>query len=194
LVPRSSTCRRRGAFLWPQLPLAVPVGLLAAALNLAGRRQAIDPAEVRKQQREAQRRMDAAVRRAGALRDDHPGPVALGVQVDGDLGWAGKHGLVTVPRTMQGRSRLIVGTSGMGKTVDAEREAFVAARAGRKFFVIDGKGTDPGFVERALAGYLWGNPHARVGLWPELPMDGWRGSPAAVHNRLVAMLGWSEPY
>jgi hypothetical protein len=25
-------------------------------------------------------------------------------------------------------------------------------------------------------------------------MDGWRGSPAAVHNRLVAMLGWSEPY
>src|SRR5215217_2774578 len=37
-----------GAFLWPQLPLAIPVGLLAAALNLAGRRQAIDPAEVRK--------------------------------------------------------------------------------------------------------------------------------------------------
>ena len=31
-----------GAFLWPQLPLAVPVGLLAAALNLAGRRRAID--------------------------------------------------------------------------------------------------------------------------------------------------------
>jgi hypothetical protein len=95
---------------------------------------------------------------------------------------------------MQGRSRLIVGTSGTGKTVDVEREALIAARAGRKFFVIDGKGTDPGFVERALAGYLWGNPHARVGIWPELPMDGWRGTPAAVHNRLVAMLGWSEPY
>ena len=52
-----------GAFLWPQLPLAIPVGLLAAALNLAGRRQAIDPAEVRKQQREATRRMEAAVKR-----------------------------------------------------------------------------------------------------------------------------------
>jgi hypothetical protein len=49
-------------------------------------------------------------------------------------------------------------------------------------------------VERALAGYLWGNPHARVALWPELPMDGWRGTPAAIHNRLVAMLGWTEPY
>jgi hypothetical protein len=183
-----------GAFLWPQLPLAIPVGLLAAALNLAGRRQAIDPAEVRKQQREQQRRMAATVRRAALVRDDHFGPVALGVQVDGDLGWTDKRGLVTVPRSMQGRSRLIVGTSGMGKTVDAEREAFIAARAGRKFFLVDGKGTDPGFVERALAGYLWGNPHAKVALWPELPMDGWRGTPAAIHNRLIAMLGWTEPY
>src|SRR5215216_3509467 len=182
------------AFLWPQLPLAIPLGLLAAALNLAGRRQAIDPAEVRRQHRDATRRMDSAVRRATAVRDDHFGPVALGVQVDGDLGWADKRGLVTVPRQMQGRSRLIVGTSGTGKTTDLEREGFRAARDGRKFFLIDGKGTDPGFVERALAGYLWGNPHARIALWPELPMDGWRGTPAALHNRLMAMLGWSEPY
>jgi hypothetical protein len=183
-----------GAFLWPQLPLAIPTGLLAAALNLAGRRQAIDPAEVRRQQRESQRRMDSAVRRATAVRDDHFGPVALGVQVDGDLGWADKRGLVVVPRLMQARSRLIVGTSGMGKTVDVEREAFIAARTGRKFFLIDGKGTDPGFVERALAGYLWGNPYARFALWPELPMDGWRGTPAAVHNRLLAMVVWPEAY
>jgi hypothetical protein len=183
-----------GAFLWPQLPLAIPTGLLAAALNLAGRRQAIDPAEVKKQQRDAQRRMDTAVRRAVNVRDDHFGPVALGVQVGGDLGWTDRHGLVVVPRLMQARSRLIVGTSGTGKTTDIEREAFRAARDGRKFFLIDGKGTDPGFVERALAGYLWGNPHARIALWPELPMDGWRGNPAAIHNRLMAMLGWSEPY
>jgi hypothetical protein len=183
-----------GAFLWPQLPLAIPTGLLAAALNLAGRRQAIDPAEVRRQQRQAARRMDSAVRRAATVRDDYFGPVALGVQVDGDLGWADKRGLVVVPRSSQGRSRLIVGTSGTGKTTDVEREAFIAARAGRKFFVIDGKGTDPGFVERALAGYLWGNPHARVGIWPELSMDGWRGSPAAIHNRLLAMIVWPEPY
>jgi hypothetical protein len=183
-----------GAFLWPQLPLAIPTGLLAAALNLAGRRQAIDPAEVKRTQREASRRMEVAVKRAATVRDDHFGPVALGAQVDGDLGWTDKRGLVTVPRTMQGRSRLIVGTSGTGKTTDIEREAFRAARDGRKFFLIDGKGTDPGFVDRALAGYLWGNPHARIALWPELPMDGWRGTPAAIHNRLLAMLGWTEPY
>jgi hypothetical protein len=132
-----------GAFLWPQLPLAIRVGLLAAALNVAGRRQAIEPAEVRKQQREATRRMDSAVRRAATVRDDHFGPVALGVQVDGDLGWTDKRGLVVVPRLMQNRSRLIVGTSGTGKTTDIEREGFSAARAGRKFFLIDGKGTDP---------------------------------------------------
>jgi hypothetical protein len=183
-----------GAFLWPQLPLAIPVGLLAAALNLAGHRQAIDPAEARKTQREAQRRMAAVVKRAAHLRDDPARPVALGVRMDGDLGWADRRGLVVVPRSMQGRSRLIAGTSGSGKTTDLEREALIAARQGRKFFLIDGKGTDPGLVERALAGYLAGNPYPRVGLWPELPMDGWRGSPAAIHNRLMAMLGWSEPY
>jgi hypothetical protein len=183
-----------GAFLWPQLPLSIPAGLLAAALNLAGRRQAIHPAEVRKTQREAQRRMATAVKRAANLHDDHHRPVALGVRIDGDLGWADRHGLVTVPRLMQGRSRLIAGTSGTGKTTDLEREAFAAGRQGRKCFLIDGKGTDPGLVERALAGYLAGNPYAKVALWPELPMDGWRGTPAALHNRLLAMLGWTEPY
>jgi hypothetical protein len=86
-----------GAFLWPQLPLAIPVGLLAAALNLAGRRQAIDPAEVKRQQRDVTRRMESAVKRAANVRDDHFGPVALGVQIDGDLGWADKQGLVVVP-------------------------------------------------------------------------------------------------
>jgi hypothetical protein len=158
-----------GAFLWPQLPLAIPVGLLAAALNLAGRRQAIDPAEVKRQERDATRRMDTAVRRATAVRDDHFGPVALGVQIDGDLGWTDRRGLVVVPRLMQNRSRLIVGTSGTGKTTDIEREGFRAARDGRKFFLIDGKGTDPGFVERALAGYLWGNPHAASPSGPSCP-------------------------
>jgi hypothetical protein len=68
-----------GAFLWPQLPLAVPVGLLTAALNQAGRpRQAIDPAEVKRMQREAAMRMTAAVRRAGNVRDDHWQVPALG--------------------------------------------------------------------------------------------------------------------
>jgi hypothetical protein len=158
-------------------PLAVPVGLLAAALNLAGRRQAIDPAEVRKQQRDATRRMELAVRRAAQVRDDHFGPIALGIQVDGDLGWADRRGLVVVPRTMQNRSRLIVGTSGTGKTTDLEREGFRAARDGRKFFLIDGKGTDPGFVERALAGYLWATPTPRSPSGPSCPWTAGAATP-----------------
>jgi hypothetical protein len=183
-----------GAFLWPQVPLSIPVGLLAAAVNLAGRRQAIDPAQVRRSHRQASKRMATAIKHAASLRDDHHAPVALGVRIDGDLGWADRHGQVVIPARLQGRSRLIVGTSGTGKTTDIEREAFIAARTGRKCFLIDAKGTDPGFVERALAGYLAANPYARIGLWPELAMDGWRGTPAALHNRLIAMLGWSEPY
>lgn len=93
-----------GAVLIPQLPLSIPTGLLAAALNLAGPRQAIDPAEVRKTQREAHRRMASAVKRATNLRDDAARPLALGVRIDGDLGWADKRGLVVVPRLLQGRS------------------------------------------------------------------------------------------
>ncbi len=183
-----------GALVWPQIPLSVPLGALAAALNVAGRRQPFHPAEVRRQQREHRRHMTRAITRAGSVNDDHFAQPALGAALDGDLGLAAKDGLVYLPGWISRRSRLFVGTSGMGKSVDVEREAFLSARAGRKFVLIDGKGTDPGFAERALAGYLAGNPHARVGLWPELPMDGWRGTPAAVHNRLMAMLGWSEPY
>ncbi len=183
-----------GALLVPQLPLSVPLGALAAALNVAGRRQPFHPAEVRRQQREQKRHMARAISKAAAVNDDHDGQPALGAALDGDLGLAARDGLVYLPGWISQRSRLLLGTSGMGKSTDIEREAFLSARAGRKFVLIDGKGTDPGFAERALAAYLAGNPHARVGLWPELPMDGWRGTPAAVHNRLMAMLGWSEPY
>ncbi len=183
-----------GALIWPQVPLSIPLGALAAALNVAGRRQPFHPAEVRRQQREHRRHLARAITRAGNVSDDHDGQPALGAALDGDLGLAARDGLVYLPGWISRRSRLLLGTSGMGKSVDVEREAFLSARAGRKFVLIDGKGTDPGFAERALAGYLAGNPHARVGLWPELPMDGWRGTPAAVHNRLMAMLGWSEPY
>jgi hypothetical protein len=183
-----------GALLVPQIPLSLPLGALAAALNVAGRRQPFHPAEVRRTDRERRRHLARAISRAAEVNDDHDRQSALGAALDGDLGLAAKDGLVYLPGWISRRSRLFVGTSGMGKSTDTEREAFLSARAGRKFFLIDGKGTDPTFAERALGGYLAGNPHARVGLWPELPMDGWRGTPAAVHNRLLAMLGWSEPY
>jgi hypothetical protein len=119
--------------------------------------------------------MDSAVHRAAQVRDDHFGPVALGVQVDGDLGWADKRGLV-VPRLMENRSRLIVGTSGTGKTTDIEREAFRAARDGRKFFLIDGKGTDPGFVERPGRLPLGQPPRPRRASGPSCP---WTAGAAA---------------
>jgi hypothetical protein len=183
-----------GSLLWPQVPLSLPLGALAAALNVAGRRQPFHPAEVHRTERERKRHLTRAITRASSVHDDHDRQPALGAGLDGDLGLTGKDGLVYLPRWISHRSRLLLGTSGMGKSVDIEREAFLSARAGRKLVLIDGKGTDPGFAERALAGYLAGNPYARVGLWPELPMDAWRGTPAAVHNRLMAMLGWSEPY
>jgi hypothetical protein len=183
-----------GSLLWPQVPLSLPLGALAAAVNVAGRRQPFHPAEVRRTERERKRHLTRAITRAASVRDDHDRQPALGAGLDGDLGLTAKDGLIYLPRWISHRSRLLLGTSGMGKSADVEREAFLSARAGRKLVLIDGKGTDPSFAERALAGYLAGNPYARVGLWPELPMDAWRGTPAAVHNRLMAMLGWTEPY
>jgi hypothetical protein len=133
-----------GAVLLPQLPLSLLVGLLAASLNVAGGRQPFDPAEVRRQARETKRRRLHAIRRAEHVRDDHDQVPAFAAAIDGDLGLTARDGLVYLPWWIARRSRLIAGTSGMGKSVDIEREALLAASAGRKLFVIDGKGTDPG--------------------------------------------------
>ena len=95
-APRLSTCPCQVRSCGPSSP-GHP-GRPARRRLEPGRRQAIDPAEVRKQQRDATRRMESAVKRATTVRDDHFGPVALGVQIDGDLGWADRRGLVVVPR------------------------------------------------------------------------------------------------
>jgi hypothetical protein len=119
-----------GALIWPQVPLSLPLGALAAALNVAGRRQPFHPAEVRRQARERKRHMTRAITSAANVQDDHDGQPALGAALDGDLGIAGRDGLVYLPRWISQRSRLLLGTSGMGKSVDVEREAFLCARRG----------------------------------------------------------------
>ena len=180
-----------GAFLWPQLPLAVPVGLLVAALNLAGRRQAIDPAEVKRTQHEAQRRMDSA--------SSAPPPCATTTSAPSP--WASRSTVISAGPARPGHGAPADADpvpadrrhSGTGKTTDIEREGFRAARDGRKFFLIDGKGTDPGFVERALAGLCGATPTpaSRCGRSYRWTAG---GDPAAIHNRLMALLGWTEPY
>jgi len=45
-----------------------------------------------------------------------------------------------------------------------------------------------------IAAYRLGNPQARVGCWPQTAMDMWRGTPAQVQSRLLAIEQFTEPF
>jgi len=59
---------------------------------------------------------------------------------------------------------------------------------------VDCKGTDPTLVGALIAAYQLGNPAARIGCWPQSAMDMWRGSPAQVQSRLLAVEQFTEPF
>jgi hypothetical protein len=190
-------------FLWDlvatQIWLAVPVGLLAASLSVWRAEWAAGGAEwspfVRRRQRIDQRARDCRTARLLAKPRDHKliAP-ALGVALDGDLaGWRqGRY--VVPPAQLRGKAMAVVGAPGAGKTVTLLRLAYLAARAGRKVCFADCKGTDPTLVPALIAAYRLGNPQARVGCWPDTAMDMWRGTPAQVQSRLLAVEQFTEPF
>jgi hypothetical protein len=45
-----------------------------------------------------------------------------------------------------------------------------------------------------IAAYRLGRPDARVGCWPDTAMDMWRGTPAQVQSRLLAVEQVTEPF
>jgi len=57
--------------------------------------------------------------------------------------------------------------------------------------VLDAKGGHDGLAQGVVAAYLAAWPDARVRLFPQEPLDIWRGTPAAVVNRLVNVWDWS---
>jgi hypothetical protein len=117
-----------GSFLWPQLPLAVPTGLLAASLS--GRRRDLvapefDQAEQRRRQRAEQRTRRKAHRLANreATRTDSD---ALGTWLGGDLAAWQRGRLVVPPPGQLGLATLLIGAPGVGKTTATERLSFLA--------------------------------------------------------------------
>jgi hypothetical protein len=88
----------------------------------------------------------------------------------------------------------VVGAPGSGKTITLTRLVYLAAQAGRKVVFADCKGTDPGLPWAIIAAYRAGNPHARVGLWPRMSLDGWRGDPEQIASRLLQVQSYTEPY
>ena len=98
------------------------------------------------------------------------------------------------PAQLRGKAMAVVGAPGAGKTVTLLRLAYLAGLLGRKVCFADCKGTDPTLVPALIAAYRLGNPGARVGCWPETAMDMWRGTPAQVQSRLLAVEQFTEPF
>jgi hypothetical protein len=190
-----------GQFLWDlittQVWLAVPVGLLAASLSVWNAERAAGGAEwspfVRRRQRIDQRNRDRKTARLLANPRDHRMTApALGIALDGDLTSWRQGRYVVPPAQLRGKAMAVVGAPGAGKTVTLLRLAYLAGLLGRKVCFVDCKGTDPTLVPALIAAYRLGNPAARVGCWPDTAMDMWRGTPAQVQSRLLAVEHFSE--
>jgi hypothetical protein len=183
-----------------QVWLGLPVGVLAGSLSVWRGETAAGGAEwspfVQRRRVVTERAELRRARRTLANpRDDRCDAPALGVRRDGDLGeWVQRRRYVVIPRALRGLGMAVVGAPGSGKTVSLVRLVYLAAQAGRKVVFADCKGTDPHLAGAIVAAYRAANPHARVGLWPEMALDGWRGDPEQVASRLLQVQSYTEPY
>jgi hypothetical protein len=193
--------------------VGVPLGVVAGALLVArGEHQAAGapwhPATRRRVARVARatdRRVARTVRNPKDSRCTGP---ALGVSRGGRgalPGWTqGRY--VVLPRLAAGQAVLVAGMPGSGKTETLLRLAYDAGRRGMKLIFVDCKGTDPDLAARVLAAYRLGRDQGdqvrgtilngdpiRLRRWPAEPLDMWRGSPQAVHNRLMAIKEFDGP-
>jgi hypothetical protein len=89
------------------------------------------------------------------------------------------------------RQTLVVGETGSGKTVTALTIAGEALRAGWLVYWIDGK-ADATVAARFVQLAARHGVRARDGT--REPIDGWRGGPESVVNRLLATQRFTEPY
>jgi hypothetical protein len=195
---------------WPltivacQAPLAIPVGVIVAALGVArGERLAAGAEWSPYSQRQALvAEVHAAQKVARATRRHHEptNPAltpALGLAYPGgDLyGWLRRRGHTTevvIPQREQRLAMAVLGIPGSGKTVTQLRRVWIAARSGMRVVFLDCKGTDPGLAWQVTCAYRLANPAAIVGYWPAQPLDCWRGDGMAIANRLLAVEDWAS--
>jgi hypothetical protein len=191
-----------GALLWPQLPLAVPLGAAAAGVNAAVRPAGpaeLHPGRVKQAAKAGARQLRRARQLADQAAEEQPRKLTappLARSIDGDLDEWRQRGWVVPPPYIFGLPRAVVGQPGFGKSVELQRETYLAGYAGRRTAVFDAKGSDPTFAPGIVAAYLagcrdGGHPEPSIGLFPEQAMDVWRGGPRAVANRFMAV--WQFP-
>jgi hypothetical protein len=169
-----------GSIFLPQLPLAVPTGLAAAVCHGAANRDTtIVPAEFERSQRRQRERAERRARRRA------------GTSLGGDLTSWQRRGLIVPPAGQLGLATILIGAPNTGKSVTIHRLAYLAARERRHLVVIDAKGGHDGLAQGVVAAYLAARPDARIRLFPQEPLDIWRGTPPQVVNRLVNVWDWS---
>jgi hypothetical protein len=186
-----------GAFLIPQLPLAVPAGLIAASVTPRGDMMGPEfTAAARKRADRSDRRAQAKAKKlAGASVPSSA--TALAVSIGGDLPDQWRQGrYIILPPRIATLPRLVVGRPGQGKTVYIGREVYLAGLLHQRATVIDCKG-EAGFGEEIAAAYQAGWNLAEhevdaptVHLWPQTALNGWTGGPRAVANRLLSCWEW----
>lgn len=161
------------------VPLGAPCGLLVAAGTYTPPEPAISRAARAAPRKRAGRIERTARREAGRPSD------ALGVHLGGDLEHWHHRELVVPPPGHLGLATLLVGAPNTGKSVCIHRLAYLAGRQRRHLVVIDAKGGHDGLAADVVANYLQAWPDARVRLFPQEPIDLWRGTPQEIMNRLI---------
>src|SRR4029453_2678043 len=179
--------------------LARPVGVLAAAVTLYLAERAAggaewDPHVQRRQLVDRRAQARKVARLLADPREDRLPIPPLGIALDGDLPAWGRGRYVVPPAFLRGKAIAVVGAPGAGKTVTLCRLVYIAARQGLKVAFANCKGTDSTLVLALVNAYLLGNPAARIGRWPQTPMDMWRGTPSQVQSRLLAGGEFREPF
>ncbi len=98
---------------------------------------------------------------------------------------------MTVPDALWQRQALVVGETGSGKTVTALAIASETLRAGWDVYWVDGKADRDVAAQFLAVARHWGVAALDGG---RRPLDGWRGGPDSVVNRLLATQAFTEPY
>jgi hypothetical protein len=188
------------ANLWYTLPVGLPLGVTVGGLVMASAERGSagapwHPATRRRAARQ-ERRDRRRVERLLAAPDDSAcdGP-ALGIVRSGDLADWRQGDYAVMPARLRGRAVAVASIPGSGKTVLLRRLVTTDGARGRRSLFVDAKATEPGLADDLAAAWAAGSGLVpRLRLWPAEALDGWRGDPRHLANRLLAGQRWSETW